>query len=691
VGTGPALPEPGRDEDPVRGAAGPDNFPGIGADGWRLLPSRADGMDDPEVREAYLAALAEEDEPDDPDLYEDPDNAPPPGLDDAQLAALIAEAREVTADQARADALFARLGETGAMAAVAASLGRRGPGMPGSAQTLPGEYTSRSAGFATGKPLDVAPGCAALALFAEDAAGEDDCYPGATDDELLGAICAWDRVEAHASARKHAAVAELIRRRPALGCALEGQARMPEEWNEFTPAELAPALSESRAAAEGVLDLARDLAARLPGTRAAFRSGILSRYKAEIIACATEVLDAAEAAAAEALVLDRAGTLTPGGLRAAIARAIMEVAPDKARKRREQAAKQARVERWAEASGNAGLAGRELPPAEVLAADQRVTWWAKQLKRAGLDGGMDQLRARALMDILLGLDSRPGQTAQHGVPGGVSGPAGPHGLATLAPGGPLAGVIPPGFAGKVHLTVPLTTVLGLTDRPGEIPGIGPIDPDLARDLARAAARNPRTTWCVTVTDQDGHAIGHGCARPEPMSAVADQAKRQEPRSLDGHDPPRVPADAHGPGFSFAAADQHGPPGGYGTWRLATCGAAQPGWLVVLDRIAVDECDHRYEAKGHDPGAMLRHLTQIRHATCTAPTCRRPATQCDFEHNVPYEAGARTCECNGGPKCRYDHRLKQDPRWNVEQPSPAVIVWTTPAGRQYTTEPTRYPI
>ena len=44
-------------------------------------------------------------------------------------------------------------------------------------------------------------------------------------------------------------------------------------------------------------------------------------------------------------------------------------------------------------------------------------------------------------------------------------------------------------------------------------GIGPVDPDLARDLAGAAARSTRSTWCVTVTDQDGHAIGHGCARP----------------------------------------------------------------------------------------------------------------------------------------------------------------------------------
>jgi hypothetical protein len=44
-----------------------------------------------------------------------------------------------------------------------------------------------------------------------------------------------------------------------------------------------------------------------------------------------------------------------------------------------------------------------------------------------------------------------------------------------------------------------------------------------------------------------------------------------------------------------------------------------------------------------------------------------------------------------PKCRRDHRLKQHPRWNVEQITPAVFRWTTPAGRQYTTEPTRYPI
>jgi hypothetical protein len=209
-------------------------------------------------------------------------------------------------------------------------------------------------------------------------------------------------------------------------------------------------------------------------------------------------------------------------------------------------------------------------------------------------------------------------------------------------------------------------------------GIGLIDPDLARELANAAAQNPATSWCVTVTDEQGHAIGHGCARPEPKSHGRHREKRGPPGPRDG------------PGFAFTASGQHGPPGGYGSWRLSAGAGGQRDLLVMLDPIAIDECDHRYEAKGHDPGVKLRHLSQIRHATCTGPGCRRPSTQADFEHNIPYEAGGRSCLCNGGPKCRYCHRLKQHPRWKVEQLTPATFRWT-PSGRQYITEATRYPI
>jgi Domain of unknown function (DUF222) len=725
-GPGDSLPDP----DPAWPAPRPVDPRPDEAGQIRRLPAGVDWMDDAQW-EASLAARWSEDEPADPDLCPDPDGPPVPGGVD--LEAVGAGCREISAAEAWATVLADRLGTTGALtAASAAALGRRGPGLPGSARRFPGEYRGPAAGFASGMPLDAVPGCAVLALFADDAAG-DGAYAGVSDDELIGLVCAWDRVQAHGSARKHGAVAELIRRRPAPGCALEGAARMPEAWDEFTPDELAAALAQSRWAADGLLDLAHDLEVKLPGTRAAFWSGVLQEDKARIIAAATELLDPAEARAAEALVLDRAGRLTPGGLRAAIARAVMQVAPDKARKRREEAARDARVERWAEDSGNAALVGRELPPAEVLAADQRVSWWAKQLKEAGLAGDMDELRARAYLDLLLGMDSRPARQAgddstdgtgpdRHraadsgtgrpgagtdgpgdgnpdsdgpdsdgaggggpdidGAGGGGPGPTGPAAPGPRAPGGAGSGMMPPGFVGRLNLTVPLATMLGLAGRPGEAAGIGPVDPALARDLAHAAARNPRTTWCLTVTDQHGHAIGHGCARPAPDSH---SARRPEPGARAGPDPPG------GPGFAVVAEGEPGPPGGYGTWRLSTGIPGQRDLIVTIEPVTTDPCDHRREATGHDPGVMLRHLAQVRYATCTGPACRRPAAQADFEHNVPYEVGGRTCLCNGHPKCRRDHRVKQHPRWQVEQLASGNVQWTTPAGRQYTTEPTRYPI
>jgi hypothetical protein len=48
-------------------------------------------------------------------------------------------------------------------------------------------------------------------------------------------------------------------------------------------------------------------------------------------------------------------------------------------------------------------------------------------------------------------------------------------------------------------------------------------------------------------------------------------------------------------------------------------------------------------------------------------------------------------CNGNPKCRFDHRMKQDPRWTAEQLPSGDVRWTAPSGRQYVTERTRYPI
>src|SRR5204863_5270616 len=45
-------------------------------------------------------------------------------------------------------------------------------------------------------PLDILPGCAGLAVAADAAAGEDGGFAGVSEAELVGVVCAWDRVEA---------------------------------------------------------------------------------------------------------------------------------------------------------------------------------------------------------------------------------------------------------------------------------------------------------------------------------------------------------------------------------------------------------------------------------------------------------------------------------------------------------------
>ena len=85
-----------------------------------------------------------------------------------------------------------------------------------------------------------------------------------------------------------------------------------------------------------------------------------------------------------------------------------------------------------------------------------------------------------------------------------------------------------------------------------------------------------------------------------------------------------------------------------------------------------------------PTAM--HVARIRSKYTGKDGQRR-----DYEHNTPFEAGGRTCLCNAGPKCRHDHRVKQHPKWKVEQHADGTFTWTTPSGRTYDAEPTRYPV
>jgi hypothetical protein len=249
------------------------------------------------------------------------------------------------------------------------------------------------------------------------------------------------------------------------------------------------------------------------------------------------------------------------------------------------------------------------------------------------------------------------------------------------------------------LVVPLATLLGLAERPGEIHGFGLLDPKLARELASAAAASPRTQVCVTVTSPEGYATGHGCARPVRRSLQAGPAA--SPVALPVQLNLTIPAAAlpslskrlagHTGSWSFTPRTPRGSPAAsddFGTWTLVLPGGRE--LTVRLDAMPILECDHRYETHGYEPSDRLRHLVQIRDGTCTFPPCNRHARESDFEHALPYDQGGKTCMCNAGARSRACHRVKQTRGWNVTQPRPGWHRWQTPAGRVYVQEPKRYP-
>src|SRR6185437_2312150 len=466
------------------------------------------------------------------------------------------------------------------------------------------------------------------------------------ESELIGLLCATERMASWAAAQKVEAVITLCRRR-----AVQARERKNKRLIEHVADEVAAALTLTRRSANRLLTICGFLE-RLPEVRAALAAGIIDWARAVVFADELAALDDEAARKIARRVLPRAGGMTTSQLQRALRREVEADDPDAARRRRERGRRDAAVHLWTEGSGNSALAGREMTPADAIAADARLTAQAKWLQARGAAGTLDQLREEVFSAVLNGRDittllphcTDPGSTD----PGSTdpdSARPGPD-----APGGGTAG---PSITGTVNLTMPLSAYLWLTDRPGDIAGPGPADADTCRDLASRLAADPATRWCLTLTDPDGRAAAHACAR-------------------------------HGPPAPAGPRRSTGPPG-------------QPGpvtdWLARL-RLAYLEtgtCTHQREAPGYRPPPALRHLLTIRQPTCAEPGCQRPAQRCDIDHTIAYDHGGKTCECNLGPLCRHGHQAKQAPGWHLAQPEPGLMTWTLPSGRTYTTLPDPYPI
>ena len=74
----------------------------------------------------------------------------------------------------------------------------------------------------------------------------------------------------------------------------------------------------------------------------------------------------------------------------------------------------------------------------------------------------------------------------------------------------------------------MISILRVVDRGGhgEAAGYGPLDAGLARTMAAQATGSPATTWCITVTDADGHPTAHGCATRPPRHTPPQQTPEQ---------------------------------------------------------------------------------------------------------------------------------------------------------------------
>jgi hypothetical protein len=518
-----------------------------------------------------------------------------------------------------------------------------GTSTPRVAEALDAGFTRRYAapgatGFAGGGPLDVMLPGSGLAWHAAQARRRG--LATLSDNELCGVVGSARKLSSWAAELELATVAELDARRA-------GPGGRP---GEHVAEEVSAVLTLTPRAAGDLIGLTRNLA-RLPQTRALLAAGILDQDRAEVIADALAVLDAAGATAVEDQITPKAADKTTGQLRAACQRAIAAYDPQAATRRREQAQQDARVECWAEAAGTSAIAGRDLSPAGVIAADKTLDADARWLRTHGMPGSHDQRRAAAFLARLTNRPLTallPQHSATPGIPETAPGRAADTSATTTpatttpATSTPATSTPPAGaLGGTVNLTMPASAWLGLSDAPGEAGGFGAVDAGTCRDLAAALAANPATRWCVTLVSPDGRPVAHGCARAGP-----------------------------------------GPPG-----------TGQRSWLatVTITPIETGTCSHRRESTGYHPSPTLRHIIKIRSPRCGYPGCRRPAVRCDDDHTIPYHKGGRTCECNLHPLCRRHHQTKQASGWHLDQPEPGILIWHMPNGRSHTVRPEPYPV
>jgi hypothetical protein len=92
---------------------------------------------------------------------------------------------------------------------------------------------------------------------------------------------------------------------------------------------------------------------------------------------------------------------------------------------------------------------------------------------------------------------------------------------------------------------------------------------------------------------------------------------------------------------------------------------------------------------YTPSRGLAEFVRCRDLTCRFPGCSEPATNADIDHTIAWPIGP-TCASNLKCLCRRHHLLKTfwggPDGWRDRQLPDGTIIWTSPHGRTYVTEP-----
>jgi Domain of unknown function (DUF222) len=555
-----------------------------------------------------------------------------------------------------------------------------------------------------------------------------------TDNQLIGTLHAARRLENRAHYLQTRTIAEFARRRlEEFETAKARGVRVRCRAGEFPGVELASELLISGLEAGRLIDYATSLTTRLPRTLQGMSAGLIDAERSATIAAYTGALSEEDAVKADEILAAAAPEVRAETLARRAAALEMKLDPEAVRTRKERTRRVAqRVQVQLERSGNASVAGRELDIPDALASKANIHAIALRLRRAGLTGSLDHLRATVFNDLLQSrnpfdrLAPVPETPAAHDLPdeeGTLPDNPTPEADRTSA-----ADSVPPdapipespsdewdplddAIADEPEAADDGASI-GTWPRSGDDPSpdedAGYDDESATLPGTEGKARTPMPAvinllvhagtlfgWDTTPSQAGGWGLLNPLETKDIVGAASMHPQTRWCMTVIGPDGTAV---AHGcsPGqhpWSPTPPDpeETSPPGlrdGPFARKAEQFFDLVRSLHLTLEPIAKGTCDHRHAEDRYTPSRKLQHLVRARSATCTGPGCQAQAVHSDLDHTIPYPDGS-TDECNLDPKCRTHHRAKQAPGWKVEQPEPGVFRWTLPSGRTRTTRPSIY--